>query len=488
MEIKLFRMIIPAYPEDNIFSRVTKKTTALGPLLVATAANKMSGWRVEVIDENNYHNGPRDKNGSVDHVALQKENSAVVVGFYCGLTSTMPRVWELAAFYKQQGALIVAGGWHVFYMPEESLKKGIDIIVRGDGEKAIEEILALLKGGVRMGGITDADEVNLNSLSIPDFGLLRFAKTRIYPIGRIRGCGMCCEFCSVKGEPRWADAKWLYETIKWLVETRGAREFFIVDDRVEEDKEGTVKFFKMIAEKYGSYLDFTIQARLGAAKDKEFLAIMKAAGVRRVCIGYESPIDEELKAMRKGINAARMVEFTKQWRESGFFVHAMFIFGYPSAFKISAEERVRQFKKFIRQAKPDSIQVLRLVPLVGTVLRDQLEKEGRILPLNVVGWEKYDGNFACFKPADMMIRELQESPEIIMRWFYSWTSWVRVPIRTIIMPLDYLLRGWASWYRGWWNDIVRCGARRVLRKIKEGERRGDFLKKLYSLDKGLGKT
>ena len=46
----LFRLIIPAFPEVNIFSRVAKKTTALGPIMVATAASKLWGWRVEVID------------------------------------------------------------------------------------------------------------------------------------------------------------------------------------------------------------------------------------------------------------------------------------------------------------------------------------------------------------------------------------------------------------------------------------------------------
>ena len=299
---------------------------------------------------------------------------------------------------------------------------------------------------------------------------------------------MLCEFCSVKGEPRWADARWLYETVKWLVETRGAREFFIVDDRVEEDREGTIEFFRMVAGKYGSRLDFTIQARLGAARDGDFLEIMKGAGVRRVCIGYESPIDAELKAMKKGIDSAQMVNLTKIWRQAGFFVHAMFIFGYPSAIKISAQERVRAFKKFIRRAKPDSIQVLRLVPLIGTALRERLERQGGILPLDIVGWDRYDGNFACFRPDDMSIQELQESPSEVMRWFYSWTSWIKLPLRTIAMPLDYLVRGWQDWHRSWWNDVIKCGAGRVLKRIERRKEQQSFLKNIYGLDSGPKKN
>ena len=53
------RIIIPAYPAFNIYSRVARATTALGPVTVATAAREMEGWDVEVIDENNYQrSGP----------------------------------------------------------------------------------------------------------------------------------------------------------------------------------------------------------------------------------------------------------------------------------------------------------------------------------------------------------------------------------------------------------------------------------------------
>jgi hypothetical protein len=72
-EWPLFRLVIPAFPEINIFSRVARKTTALGPIMVATAASKLWGWRVEVIDENNCKGAPLDENGFPDHRTLQVE-------------------------------------------------------------------------------------------------------------------------------------------------------------------------------------------------------------------------------------------------------------------------------------------------------------------------------------------------------------------------------------------------------------------------------
>ena len=43
--------------------------------------------------------------------------------------------------------------------------------------------------------LTDFDK-----LPIPDFSVVRFAKIRIYPVGRVRGCGMNCEVLHGEGE------------------------------------------------------------------------------------------------------------------------------------------------------------------------------------------------------------------------------------------------------------------------------------------------
>lgn len=493
----LFRIVIPVFKEINVFSHIAKTTTALGPIMVATVADKLWGWRVEVIDENNYRQGPRDKLGLPDHGILQKEDPAVVIGLFCGLSSTMERAWQIAEFYRNQGATVLAGGWHAHYSPEESLKKGIDVVVHGDGEMIIQQLLKAIarkKPVSEIPGISfqENEQIktnppekleipDLDDLPFPNFGLLRYAKVKIYPIGRIRGCSMHCEFCSVRGKPNWAGAEHLFETVKWLVETRRADTFFIVDDRLEEDRCGTVDFFKRITQKYGSNLNFTAQIRLEAAKDTELLTAMKNAGVRAICIGYESPIDEELIAMRKGYLSSAMVKWTKIFHSYGFFVHGMFIFGYPLKGVItiiSAEERMKRLKRFIRQCRLDTIQVLRPIPAAGTDLRLRMERERKLFPLETVPWSKYDGSYICYQPNDMTLREFQELPTKIMRWFYSPLSFVRIPLKTLIFPLDYLLRGWQRWYRGWRNDIIKYGGHLLVKGWLKHYERQSFLKNL----------
>lgn len=500
----LIRFIIPGFPEVNVFSYYAQKTTSLGPIMVATAANKVWGWRVEVIDENNYK-GPCDKDGLPDHERLQRENPASVVGFYCGLTSTIDRVFELSAFYHSQGVVNIAGGWHAHYCPEEVLKNNIDIVVHGDGEIAIQQILKAIKRGdslLEIPGISFWEEGQirtnepamleipcLSNLPYPDFGLLRYGrKIKCYSISRIRGCRMNCEFCSVKGEPRWADAEYLFRTVNWLVETRNARNFFIVDDRSEGDLEGTLEFFRMIAARYGSRLNFTVQIRLEAAKNVELLETLKAAGVSIVFVGYESPIDEDLRTMRKGYLSSNMIEWTMILRRY-FWVHGMFIFGYPPKERkegLAVDTMIKRFKTFIRRSKLDSIQILHPVPIVGTELRSRLEKEGRILSKDLVPWSKYDGSYVCFHPDNMTLTELQEAPLEIMEWFYNPFSFFRITLRTIAFPLDYLVRGWGKWHKGWVRDIVKYSGHVLVQRWQRKKGNSLFLARLKEHEKVVG--
>ncbi|MEK7574376.1 MAG: radical SAM protein [Patescibacteria group bacterium] len=493
----LLRIIVPAFKEINVFSHIAKTITALGPIMVATVADKLWGWRVEVIDENNYHGGPRDKEGLPDHKTMQNENPAAVVGLFCGLSSTMERAWQLAEFYRQQGVITVAGGWHSHYQPEESLRNGVDIVTHGDGENIIRQLLEAItrkesvskipgisfleNGQFKTNSLTVTEAPDLDNLPLPNFGLLKYAKLKTYPIGRIRGCGMRCEFCSVRGKPNWASAEHFFKTVKWLVETRKARKFFIVDDRLEEDRQGALDFFKLVSKQYGRALEFTVQIRLEAAKDTSLLDVMKKAGVITVCIGYESCLDEELMAMRKGYLSSDMIKWTKIFHDYGFFVHGMFIFGYPLkgiTTVISAEERMKRLKRFIRQCQLDTIQVLRPIPLPGTDLRSRMEREGKLFPLEIIPWGKYDGSYICYQPNNMTLAESQELPTKIMRWFYRRSSFVGIPLKTLIFPFDYLIRGYQRWYRSWRNDIAKYGGHLLIMKWFKRYKRQSFLKKL----------
>ncbi len=498
------RIIIPGYPEFNIYSRVAKGTTALGPVCVASVANKMEKWDVEIIDENNLRRyGPVAEAGKANHEFLQDQRPADVVGLYGGLTSTIPRLYKIASFYKSKGAITIAGGQHfVEDNIKEALNSSIDYIVKGEGEKTIKELLRTLEKGEgenKVKGIAykkDGDIIetpdrelieDFDKFPLPDFSLVRYAKIKMYPVGRIRGCGMNCEFCTVKGRPRYATPERLLETISKLLEIKDARHFFIIDDLFGQQRKETIRFCNML-EKYQKdvekRLDFVVQIRLDKAKDHELLSAMRKAGINTVAIGFESPIKEELEAMNKHIKTENMVSLARTFHNFGFLVHGMFIFGYPLRenvdFKMSVEERIKRYRKFIKESKVDTVQILLPVPLPGTELTHRLKQENRIYPIEDIGWQYYDGNFPLFEPDEPLTAvQLQNALKKIMGGFYKFKYvfsivWNIFHFPAIVFFLHNIKRGWRIWYRRWRNHLVRFGGWIVMKEWETSFKKGDF--------------
>ena len=503
------RMINPVYPAFNIYSHIAQKTTALGPLCVASNARNVPDWEVEVIDENNLRRfGPKDSEGGADHAFLEESRPSDLIGLYGGLTSTIPRLLRIARFYKYKGKTTIAGGQHfVEETVDEALRSGIDYIVLGEGELTIVELLKVFEGKIHpreVKGIAYLENgklivteprapiADLDSMPFPDFSLLRYAKVDLYPVGRIRGCGMDCEFCTVKGKPRCASNSHMAETVFRLVEIYGAKDFFIVDDLFGQQRDETIALCHKLRDyqkQIGKKLEFTVQIRLDKAKDSELLSAMRAAGITMVCIGFESPIEEELKSMNKCIRAREMIELSKIYHRQGFFVHGMFIFGYPlkeGTFLMPSEERIKRFKHFIKKARIDTVQVLLPGPLPGTELRERLKAQGRIFPLKEIGWEYYDGNFPLFVPdLPLSPEELQNCAQKIMGKFYQFRSMLLVGFQIISFPgillsLNNFKLGWQKWYHLWRNSLLRFAGWIIISKWSTELKKGTFFKKLHN--------
>ena len=510
-----FRMIIPAYPTFNIYSRVAKRTTALGPLMVATIVSKMKHWVAEVIDENNFGRfGPKDDKGRPDHGTLQPIRPADVVGLYGGLSSTIPRLRKLVHFYKDKGVTVIAGGQHfVGDNIRDALEDGVDFVVIGEGEHTIRELLAVIREGrepdevagiafMRNGRMVRTRErppiTDFDELPLPDFDLVRYARIKLYPVGWIRGCGMNCEFCTVKGKPRAAPVERVVEQIAALLEKHNARHFFIVDDLFGHKREDTLRLCGLLAEyqrAVGTRLDITVQIRLDRAKDTELLHAMRGAGINMVAIGFESPIAEELKAMDKRIRPEDMIAMTRLYHKTGFLVHGMFIFGYPLPdglrLSISPAERVRHFRTFIKKARLDTIQVLLPIPLPGTELSARLAAQNRIFPRDCVGWEYYDGNFPLFRPDEPLTpRDMQSAIHKIMGRFYRFRSMFAIGLNVLIFPaiifsLFNIKIGWRKWYRLWRNNLLRFGGWIIMKRWTSDFKRGTFMGKLTRAEQRL---
>lgn len=398
----------------------------------------------------------------------------------------------------------------------EALSCGIDYVVIGEGEETIKELLWAIEGKGEISDVKGVAYLNkgqiictpkrkllfdFDKLPLPDFSLVRYSKIKIYPVERIRGCSMDCEFCTVKGKPRCASPERLLENISSLVETNSAKHFFIVDDLFGQQRNETMRFCYMLRDyqrNMGKRLGTTVQIRLDKAKDPELLSAMRQAGISALAIGFESPIEEELEAMNKCVRPEDMLSFTKILHKFGFWIHGMFIFGYPTEetanCKIPVRERVKRFRNFIKKAKIETLQVLLPVPLPGTRLRRRLERENRIYPNQDVGWEYYDGNFPLFEPDEpMSAEEMQSSIKKIMGKFYQFKYIFLVPVSIFSLPaivlfLHDIRLGWRRWYRPWRNRLIRFGGWVTMRRWILEFKKGDFSQKLQKAREHIEKA
>lgn len=477
--------VIPQYPkhsQQNIYARI--KMPPVGILSVMSQIKHPRVREIYAIDENNY-NGPRDYLGLPDHSFLQARQPAKIALFYGGMTNSVLRMFSIASQYKTFGAVTIAGGSHVDALPQEALHSGIDIVVHGEGEDTIVELLDALvaNDGIVLNceklasvkGISFLDETgthiftgkrkpidDLDELADPDLTLIKFLEKRwsCVPINRGRGCNWNCEFCVVNkryGKYKCASVDTaLRQVIKYA--DLGYRQFFFTDDNFAQNAAEAIELCRKIGDykrKFNKKIELIVQVRSEVAENVELIEAMHFAGVSMLAIGYESPINEELRAMRKGVTAEKLIARSKILSDY-FYIHGMFIFGYPlknhwdAGWYMTVKQRAKRYRAFFKKSGIDTIQVLNAVPLPGSELRERLEREGRLLPLSMVNWDKYDGLFLCYdsRPDGLDPFDLQNMPSLLMKKRYlggflrrsinygNWLNWAYMA--TIGFPIEFV--------------------------------------------------
>lgn len=464
--------VIPQYPEhtkQNVYGRV--RMPPVGIISVLTQIAKDSEFEVYAVDENNYA-GPLINN-MPDHAALQKLNPAKIAMFYGGMSNSILRMFSVAKQYQSMGVPTIAGGSHVDALPEEALNSGVDIVVHGEGEETAQELVkAILKKGKivknykanlkNIAGISFLNEKNeyvftgrrtpisdLNVLESPDMDIIKFMEKKFTstPINRGRGCNYSCEFCVVNkqyGRFKAVSVEKTFNYLKQQIES-GRDNFFFTDDNFAQNVPEAIELCKMIGDyrhQFKKKLRLMVQVRSEVAENDELVDAMKYAGVASLAIGFESPINEELKSMRKGVTAEKLLTRSRKLSKS-FHLHGMFIFGYPefheSKFKssLNLKQKAKVYSNFFRKARIDTIQVVKAVPLPGSDLRRKLVEENRIPAQTDVSWDKYDGLFLCYMPEKgVNPQDLQNIPMDLMKKRYlggyfkrnfnyaNWMNWI----------------------------------------------------------------
>jgi radical SAM superfamily enzyme YgiQ (UPF0313 family) len=347
------------------------------------------------------------------------------------ITSTSIRAYKLADSLRKKGALVIMGGAHPSFLPEESLEHA-DYVVRGEGDITLPELMDYLeKGSPSLSSIAglsyregDGFRHNpprpaiedLDVLPEPDFGLVHgFRPSNIFPISTSRGCPFNCRFCSViqmfGRKYRFKSIPAVLKELRYAVRVSRSSKFF-VDDNFAANKNRTKELLRaMMAE--GIKFPWSAQVRADVAKDTELLRLMKDAGCDAVQIGFESVNPDTLKAFNKSQTIEEIEHSIKTVKEHGIGIHGMFVFGSDT----DTAETIKKTADFAISHGIDTIQFMMLTPLPGTPFFYEMQESGRLLHTD---WSKYDAHHVVYKPLLMSPKTLHMESLKAMGRFYSW--------------------------------------------------------------------
>jgi radical SAM superfamily enzyme YgiQ (UPF0313 family) len=298
-----------------------------------------------------------------------------VVGFSAP-TPLIVNAWEATRIAKKHGAITILGGPHLTLMPHESMEKDtVDLVVRGEGEQTIVEMVQALEKdrGVDQGlnkqrlfstehfshimGLSWRDEAgkirhnvdrpladDIDAIPFPAHHLFKIDRytnlnpltdgldpdARAFTIVTSRGCPYKCTFCSkpITGNtwrPRTVAnviAEW-----RWLVEELGATEIGITDDIWNLDRQRAKELCRALIDNKLNHVPWvTIHGMKVNNTDGELFKLMKAAGCKRVGFGIENGDDYMLRNVIKKGQTVEMVRNAVRWAKEaklqtmGFFI------------------------------------------------------------------------------------------------------------------------------------------------------------------------
>jgi anaerobic magnesium-protoporphyrin IX monomethyl ester cyclase len=372
-------------------------------LLQLAAVLESKGYRVSIIDANALKLQPRDV------VPLLGDTD--VVGL-TAMTPTISRAIEIARYIKgaRPEIPLILGGSHATLLPGETLTAApeIDVIVRGEGEETIVELLTALENKQSLGeiqGITYSENgktvdnplrssmIELDSLPFLAYHLLHPGLYRPHPPhGRAlpfavmitsRGCPYKCAYCSkpVFGKKfRAQSPERVVDEIAYLQEKRGIKELAFYDDVFTMDKKRAYAVAEEILKRGGKII-WSCETRVNLV-DRELLRHMKQAGCYSVSYGIESGSQEILDTIDKDITLEQVEEAVRFTREAGLHVIGYFMVGSPG----ETPATIRQTVGLARKLKLDFAQFSITTPFPGTKFYEMYLEGGGD---SNIPWEDY---------------------------------------------------------------------------------------------------
>jgi len=209
-------------------------------------------------------------------------------------------------------------------------------------------------------------------------------------------------------------------------ELPAVKEIFIEDDTFTIDKRRVREVCSEIKKRE---LDVRWSCNARATLDYETMRIMKSAGCRLIDVGYESGSDKILKNIKKGVTTADTKAFTVDAKRAGLKILGDFIFGLPE----ETEDTMRETIQFIKEIKPDMLQIAVATPIPGTEFYEWVLDNGYLIESDSSKTIDEHGFQRCvISYPNLPSNDLVDGVERALKEYYFSTSYAKIAMRNVL--------------------------------------------------------
>lgn len=336
------------------FSYIGKDTFPLGLGYLAAIALR-HGASITIVDENLKDKIPLDQLNRFDLI---------------GLTVTTPafsRTKEIVAQIKLRKApssLIIAGGHHPTFRPEEVLSAGVDVVVRGEADLSFSLFLTALSHHREWSGIPGLSFFkndntmtlqhnplppliqNLDSIPFPARQLFRYSQYPQISLITSRGCPYQCSYCAAAAFwqhiTRFRSVSNVLQELDALLELYPYQVLKFQDSVFTVNRKRTCDLLQAFIDRQYSFR-WICETR-GDALDAEVLELMKQAGCKEIMLGLESGAQTVLEQNKRQMIVDQLIKISQTVRKREIGLRASIIFGLPGETKETVEATIAMLR------------------------------------------------------------------------------------------------------------------------------------------------
>ncbi|MBV2359670.1 magnesium-protoporphyrin IX monomethyl ester anaerobic oxidative cyclase [Thalassococcus sp. CAU 1522] len=383
-----------------------------------------------------------------------------------GVTAITPSIYRAEEVLRlaQQAvpdAIRMLGGVHATFMYKQVLSEApwIDVIVRGEGEEILVNLMEAIRDGRwpadrrRIHGLAfrDGDDIvatqaastvkDLEKIK-PDWSILEWEKYIYIPLGTrvaipnmARGCPFTCSFCSqwkFWRDYRVRDPIAVVDEIEDLVENHGVGFFILADEEPTINRKKFIQFCEeLIARDLPRRVQWGINTRVtDIYRDRDLLKFYRKAGLVHVSLGTEAAAQLKLDRFNKETKVDENKTAIRLLREADIFTEAQFIVGLDN----ETEETLEETFQMAWDWQPDLANWAMYTPWPFTPLFQELRDQ-----VEIFDFSKYNFVTPIMKPDAMTRGELLDGVMKNYRRFYMRKALFHYPWRGTGYRRRYLL-------------------------------------------------